>query len=128
MKQTTAPSLIRQYLVSNLKEHFRLGKALIRFRGPFIRGWLDLRYTQCRKGGCKCTRGQPHGPFLYATLKLNGKKVYRYVGKPEDASLAKRIKNYQDFRGKLARLRKISRAIDAGYKRLEKSLVRLPNT
>lgn len=115
---------IRQRIVLGLKEQRTIGRALIRFRGPFVMGWLHLRYAQCRKGNCQCTRGRPHGPFLYATLRLKGKNVYRYVGKADDAALVRRIKNYQDFRQKLARFRKLSRQIDADWNRLEKSFTR----
>lgn len=116
------PSKIRQGLSQAFKEHLYLGRALIRFRGPFVMGWLHLRYTQCRKGQCKCTQGQPHGPFLYATLHKNGKTVYRYLGKPEDTGLVQRIKHYQEFRNKLARFRKLYRTMEAGWKQLERSL------
>lgn len=116
------PSKIRQRLSLRLKEEFLLGKALIRFRGPFVMGWLDLRYTECRKGQCKCTRGRPHGPFLYANLRRNGKKFYKYVGKPEDAGLVQRVKHYQEFRDKLGRFRKLYRIMETDWRQLEQSL------
>lgn len=116
------PSKIRQRVSARLKEEYRLGKALMGFRGPFVMGWLDLRYTECRKGQCKCTQGRPHGPFLYATLRKNGKKFYQYVGKPKDTALVQRIKSYQEFRDKLGRFRKTYRTIDADWRQLEESL------
>ena len=117
---------IRQDQAQRLKRQAALGRALIRFRGPFVPGWLHLRYTECRKGGCKCTKGEPHGPFLYATLLLKGKKVYRYVGKPSDAALARRIKNYQEFREKLAEFRRLHREMEVDWKRLEHSPTKRP--
>lgn len=122
------PALVRQRISQHLKSQIAIGRALIRFRGPFVMGWLHLRYAQCRKGNCQCTKGRPHGPFLYATIRGKGKNVYRYVGKPTDTSLRGRIKNYQDFREKLARFRKLFREIDADWKRLEQSLTRPLNT
>lgn len=122
-KQRTAlqAAVVRQRLSQNLKQQRTIGRALIRFRGPFVMGWLHLRYAQCRKGGCQCTKGRPHGPFLYATLRVKGRNVYRYVGKADDASLVRRIKNYQEFRQKLADFRKLVRGIDADWNHLEKS-------
>ena len=117
-------AVIRQRISQGLKAQRTIGRALIRFRGPFIMGWLHLRYAQCRKGNCQCTQGRPHGPFLYATVRIKGKNVYRYVGKADDASLVRRIRNYQDFREKLARFRRLSREIDADWKRLEQSFTR----
>ncbi len=118
--------VVRQRIMRRMREQYGLGKALIRFRGPFVMGWLNLRFAQCRKGNCQCTKGRPHGPFLYATLRIKGKNVYRYVGKPGDAALARRIKDYQDFRQKLARFRKLYREVDADWKRFEASLTRTP--
>lgn len=118
------PAVIRQRISQHLKTQRTIGRALIRFRGPFVMGWLHLRYAQCRKGNCQCTKGRPHGPFLYATVRVDGKNLYRYVGKADDASLVRRIKNYQDFRDKLARFRRVSREIDADWKRLEKVFTR----
>lgn len=115
---------VRQRISHNLKSQRTIGRTLIRFRGPFVMGWLHLRYAQCRKGNCQCTQGRPHGPFLYATLRVKGKNVYRYVGKADDVALVRRIKNYQDFREKLARFRKLSREIDADWNRLEKTFTR----
>ena len=116
-------SQIRQRLDNQLRGYFGLGKALLQIRGPLKMGWLHVRYTACRKGNCKCTRGQKHGPFLYASLRAGGKIVQRYVGKSEDESLVRKIKDYQDFREKLARFRKHHREVDAGWIQLERSLM-----
>lgn len=119
-----ASSRIRQRLADQIRDYFGLGKALLQIRGPLRMGWLHVRYTSCRKGNCKCTRGQKHGPFLYASIPVRGKTVQRYVGKSADAFLVREIKNYQDFREKLARFRKHHREVDAGWIRLERSLTR----
>lgn len=118
------PAGIRQRISQDLSAQRSIGRALIRFRGPFVMGWLHLRYAQCRKGNCQCTKGRPHGPFLYATIRVKGKNVYRYVGKADDASLVRRIKDYQEFREKLARFRKLYREIDGDFKRLERAFTR----
>jgi len=123
-RTSTQTPLIRRQIARQLKEQIILGSALIKFRGPIVKGWLNLRYAQCRKGNCQCTKGRPHGPFLYATMRVKGKNVYRYVGKTDDGSLVRQIKDYQDFRQKLARLRKLSSEIDSQYRKLESKLTR----
>ena len=118
------PSRIRQRLAQEIQDYLQLGKVLLAVRGPLILGWLHMRYTSCRKGDCKCTRGQPHGPFLYASLKRRGGAVVqRYVGKPEDDLLVRRIKGYREFRQQIKALQKLQDRLAGDWKRLEKSLV-----
>lgn len=43
----------------------------------YLRKWI-----RCGKEGCKCARGEPHGPFWYAFLRdAQGKQRARYIGK-----------------------------------------------
>lgn len=117
-------SHVRQRLAQEIQDYLQLGKSLLAVRGPLILGWLHVRYTSCRKGDCKCTRGKPHGPFLYASLKRRGGAiVQRYVGKPEDDLLVRRIKGYREFRLQLKRLQKLQDHLANDWKHLEKSLV-----
>jgi len=30
--------------------------------------WLSVRYVRCGKKGCKCNKGQLHGPFNYFAI------------------------------------------------------------
>ena len=123
MSSANTASRLRQHLAQDLREHFDLGKTLIAVRGPLVRGWLQIRYTSCQKGQCKCTRDEKHGPFLYASLQLKHKILQTYVGKPEDQVLVRRLKDYKDFRDKLGRWRKLHAQIEAAWKALEKSLL-----
>ncbi|MPY88206.1 MAG: hypothetical protein GEU99_09805 [Luteitalea sp.] len=36
--------------------------------GPVLRASLIERFTQCGKPGCKCMRGEKHGPATYLTV------------------------------------------------------------
>jgi hypothetical protein len=113
---------LKKLIAGDLKRHRRLGKDILDARPPLVVGWLDRRYTECRKGNCRCTRGEKHGPFLYARLQLGDKKVYRYVGKAEDASLVGAITRYGDFRKNLARWRQLYRQLDKEWVQLERAL------
>jgi hypothetical protein len=119
-------SRTRQRLAEQIEEQRSLSKTLMQSRGPLVMGWIHVRYAQCRKGNCKCTHGQPHGPFLYASLRVGRKNVYRYLGKPEDEPLVRKIKSYQEFRTKLAALRKLGRKLDLQWGNLERSLLEHP--
>ena len=122
MSDLTDPSRLRQLLIAWAQERSQLEKTLVALRGPLVMGWLHVRYTSCQRGNCKCMRGQKHGPFLYASLRLGRRTVQRYVGKPEDQPLVRKIKSYQDFRGTLAKLRKLQRQTEGGWRKLEQGL------
>ena len=46
-------------------------------------GTVYLRkHIHCGKAGCKCGRGEPHGPYWYAFLRdAGGRQRARYIGK-----------------------------------------------
>ena len=43
--------------------------------------------VKCGKHGCKCSKGQLHGPYWYLYQRKGGKLIKKYVGKrkPPDA-------------------------------------------
>ena len=45
-------------------------------------------YRRCSTPGCRCQRGERHGPYFYAFHKQGGKTIRRYVGRtlPPDVS------------------------------------------
>ena len=42
--------------------------------GALLPGALVEQHRNCGKEGCRCTRGQPHGPYVY--LQVAGRLVY----------------------------------------------------
>jgi hypothetical protein len=63
--------------------------------GPVLRASLIERFTQCGKAGCKCMRGEKHGPAYYLTVSYaKGRTRQVYVPK-ELRPLAERwVRNY----------------------------------
>ena len=51
----------------------RLVAALPR-AGALLPGSLVEQHRNCGKEGCRCTRGEPHGPYVY--LQVAGRLVY----------------------------------------------------
>jgi len=86
---------------------------LINFRLKMEQGSIIQKFNTCNKGNCKCTKGKPHGPFLYLSQKINDKLKLRYAGKPSDQSTIKRVQNYMKFQDSLAQFRKITKEIDS---------------
>lgn len=74
---------------------------------PLVGGSLITKYKRCNKGGCRCTRGEPHGPFWYLSQTVGGKTVMRFlraadVGRVRPA--AERAKRVRQWRARLVRL------------------------
>jgi hypothetical protein len=42
--------------------------------GQMLPGALVEQHRGCGKEGCRCTRGEPHGPYVY--LQVGGRLVY----------------------------------------------------
>ena len=117
-------SKTRQVIRRLRRERDNLEQQLVGFRGKLVEGCLSERYTECRKGNCKCTRGQPHGPFLYMTVKGRGKPKYRYVGKTSDVPIVEGLHRYRSFQSKLEQLRKTNHELNELWNKLRKSLVK----
>ncbi len=44
-----------------------------------IAGSLQEQRRRCGKEGCRCTRGELHGPYLYLSLRVEGRSRMLYV-------------------------------------------------
>jgi hypothetical protein len=63
--------------------------------GPVLRASLIERFTQCGKAGCKCMRGEKHGPAYYLTVSYaKGKTRQVYVPKALQPLAATWVRNY----------------------------------
>jgi hypothetical protein len=63
--------------------------------GPVLRASLIERFTQCGKGGCKCMRGEKHGPSYYLTVSYaKGKTEQVYVSKDLKPVAETWVRNY----------------------------------
>ncbi len=51
----------------------RLAVGLLR-AGQFLAGSLAEQHRKCGKEGCRCTRGELHGPYVY--LSAAGRMIY----------------------------------------------------
>lgn len=61
-----------------------------------LRASLGSRFTQCGKPGCKCMRGQKHGPSYYVSVTLAPGKTRQLYVRREDLTTVKRwIGNYK---------------------------------
>lgn len=114
---------IRKTVALRLRERYGLEQQLLHFRNKMVQGSLLQIYTACRKGNCRCTKGKKHGPFLYMSTYIKGKKAQRYVGKKTDRLLVEKLRRYHDFQKKLERSRKLSRELSALWNKYRKELI-----
>ena len=70
-------------------------------------GSLVEQYVSCGKPGCRCARGQKHGPLYYLYWKEQGRSRSLYVPREKVSELRRQIQNYRRFQTQLAgRLRR----------------------
>ena len=60
------------------RERARLARRLGR-RGEIMKGSLVMRTTRCGRPGCKCAKGEKHGPYLYVSVFRGGRTRSVYV-------------------------------------------------
>lgn len=63
-----------------------------------LRASLITRYTSCGKPGCKCMRGEKHGPsYLLSVTVEQGKTRQMYVRQKDVGEVKRLIDNYDRF-------------------------------
>jgi len=89
--------------------------------------WLSHRYTRCGKKGCKCMRGEGHGPFWYVSYKEGGRLQCRYIAVEQLKRVRHAIENYRSFQERMARLNRIHQEVTGLLKTHQRQhLVRIP--
>lgn len=51
--------------------------------GPPLAGTVHEQWVTCGKPGCKCARGELHGPYWYRFERVEGRLCKRYVPRAE---------------------------------------------
>lgn len=115
---------IRKKISILLVERQRLEQGLLKFRRKMVKGSLFQVYTACRKGNCRCTKGQKHGPFLYMNTYIKGKLRQRYIGKKEDRPAVEGLQRYKSFQRKLEKIRAINKRLSDLWNEYRKELIK----
>lgn len=97
-------------------------EALMRMRGELVSGSLVSRYTKCKRPGCKCGKGEPHGPFLYLSRKESGRTRWIYIGKASEGRLASAVKRYKAFSDHVRELKRLAEESSECYSALATAL------
>jgi len=80
-------------------------------RKTLLRGSLYEAYKSCRKKGCKCMRGQKHGPFLYLSDKISGRSTMVFIRKSIEFKARELGNNYVRWRRIRAQIAKYNNEI-----------------
>ena len=81
--------------VSRLRQERRLVEEHCLSIGEQMGLWVSQRYTRCGKAGCKCMRGEGHGPFWYGSYKEGGRLTCRYLGAERLKKIRHAVENYR---------------------------------
>lgn len=115
---------LRKQIGDLIRERYKLEKEVLEVlsRNKLLRGSLVIKYKACNKGGCRCTKGKPHGPFLYLSDKEGGKTRMVFIRASLKDKVRRYNKRYRRFREIRARLVRINRQILALLDDLEAKL------
>jgi len=106
-------SKIRKMIKELSLERFKIEMEMLRdySRKKMLYGSVIKKYKACGKGGCKCTRGDLHGPFYYLTYKAEGKTRMIFIKRNLWEKAAKLNENYRQWRKARAEISKINKKI-----------------
>ena len=79
------------------RERARLARRLGR-RGEIMKGSLVMRSTRCGEPGCKCAKGEKHGPYLYVSVFREGRTRSVYVPQHLEREVRRWVENYRAFK------------------------------
>jgi len=104
-------SRIRQEMGRLSRERWGLERELadVLSRKFLLKGSLVEKYKACNKEGCRCTRGELHGPFCYLSLSQEGKTKMIFIKRQHWQKAKELSTNYRQWRQRRARIAKINR-------------------
>jgi hypothetical protein len=77
-----------------------------------LRGSLVERYVTCGNPGCKCAKGERHGPIWYLTVTLGrGRTTGGIIAEEKVAEVRSWIENYHKLKDHLEKISEINREL-----------------
>lgn len=106
-------SCFRQKIVLIRAKRRCLEDKLLRSQAMVRGSFLELM-RKCGKAGCKCQRGELHGPNFYLSLPKPGKRSRILPIPPDKVKAIKSLNNrYHDFQSSLAEIRSLDEEIES---------------
>jgi len=115
---------IRDLSLDRFKTEMNMLRVLSRKK--MLYGSVVKKYKACGKAGCKCTRGELHGPFYYLSFKKDKKTKMIFIRRHLWEKVIKLNANYRKWRKSRADISKINKKILTLFDEIEKaSIVKL---
>jgi hypothetical protein len=76
-----------------------------------LSGWIERRFVACRKKGCKCSRGELHGPYFYHVTTDQTERTRRYIRRRDVPEVAQATQNHRELQAQLLAGRRQYKAI-----------------
>ncbi|MDQ3764809.1 MAG: hypothetical protein M3460_25795 [Actinomycetota bacterium] len=73
-----------------------------------LAGSVVEQTRRCGKAGCRCSEGQPHGPYVYFAAKTGGRGRLRYVPSTLVAAVRARLARAEQVEAVLAEISAIN--------------------
>jgi hypothetical protein len=106
-------SRLRQQIVRLRTERTLLEDQALRSRA-MVRGSLIELMRKCGKAGCKCQRGELHGPNFYLSLPRPGKRSRILPVPPHKVTTLKSLNgHYHDYQQSLTQIRRMDKEIES---------------
>ncbi len=79
-----------------------------------VRGSLLELMRKCGKAGCKCQRGELHGPNFYLSLPKPGKRSQMLPVPPDKVKMVRSLNShYHEFQHALTEIRRLHKEIES---------------
>jgi hypothetical protein len=83
-------------------------------------GAVCAQWVRCGRPGCRCARGQPHGPYFYRFWREAGRLRKAYVRRADVAQVRARCRARAEERGELAEWCEVWRQLAALAREVER--------
>jgi len=116
-------SKVRKKIRDLSLDRFKIEMNMLRVlsRKKMLYGSVVKKYKACGKAGCKCTRGELHGPFYYLSFKKDKKTKMIFIRQYLWGKAIKLNNNYKKWRKSRANISKINRRILTLLDEIEKA-------
>jgi hypothetical protein len=92
--------------------------------GQMVAGSLYKVYRKCGKPGCRCAKGEMHGPFACLSTRDQGRRKVKHIRQGDEDWVARRAAEYRRYQKRLAQLRKIDARVLNALKGLRNAKVK----
>ena len=103
-------SQLRREAVRLLRECETVLGVLMRPGGMIAGSFYGMR-KRCGRPGCRCARGELHGPFPVIAMSRDGRRTTRSVPRGRAAEVRRRAERYRAFQRRRRRLQAAMRRI-----------------